>query len=179
VRAKLTQLAATLSRLPDTPERVALAFAVGVFFGFSPFLGLQTLLGIAIAFSFRLSRVAVLLGTWVNLPFLVPVYYAVATEMGARLLGREPPSKLADDMGLAVRQASLSIGSIERVLDVLRPMLLPFVLGSTLGGLLLGGIAYWLVVMVLRARRVAPSLDQPEPAPLAGSTEPVSPRRIG
>jgi uncharacterized protein (DUF2062 family) len=179
VRAKLTQLAATLARLPDTPERVALAFAVGVFFGFSPFLGLQTLLGIAIALCFRLSRVAVLLGTWVNLPFLVPVYYAVATELGARVLGREPPSKLADDVGLAVRQASLSVAGIEHVLDVLRPMLWPFALGSTLGGLLLGGMAYGLIVAVLRARRVAPSLDQPAPAPLAGSTEPASPRRIG
>jgi uncharacterized protein (DUF2062 family) len=153
MREKLTQLAATLSRLPDTPERVALAFAIGVFFGFSPFLGLQTLLGIALAFYLRLSRVAVLLGTWVNLPFFVPVYYAVATELGARMLGQTPPSRLADDVGLAVRQASLSFGAIERVLSVLRPMLWPFTLGSTLGGLLLGGIAYVLVLTALRSRR--------------------------
>jgi uncharacterized protein (DUF2062 family) len=179
VREKLTHLTATLSRLPDTPERVALAFALGVFCGFSPFLGLQTLLGITLALCFRLSRVAVLLGTWVNLPFFVPVYYAVATELGARMLGQQPPSKLADDMGLAVRQASLSVGSLERVLHVLRPTLWPFVLGSTLGGLLLGGIAYGLIVMALRARRATASPDQPAPAPLAGSTEPVSPRRIG
>jgi uncharacterized protein (DUF2062 family) len=153
MREKLTQLTATLSRLPDTPERVALAFAIGVFFGFSPFLGLQTLLGIALAFYLRLSRVAVLLGTWVNLPFVVPVYYAVATEMGARMLGQTPPSRLADDVGVAVRQASLSVGAIERVLNVLRPMLWPFTLGSTLGGLLLGGIAYVLVLTALRSRR--------------------------
>jgi uncharacterized protein (DUF2062 family) len=153
VREKLTLLVAKLSRLPDTPERVALAFALGVFFGFSPFLGLQTVLGISLAFSFRLSRMAVLLGTWVNLPFVVPVYYAVATELGARMLGQTPPSKLADDVGLAVRQASLSFGAIERVLGVIRPMLWPFTLGSTLGALLLGGIAYVLVLTALRSRR--------------------------
>jgi uncharacterized protein len=153
VREKLTQLIASLSRLPDTPERVALAFAIGVFFGFSPFLGLQTVLGISLAFYLRLSRVAVLLGTWVNLPFVVPVYYAVATELGARMLGQTPPSRLADNVGLAVRQASLSVGSIERVLDMLRPMLWPFTLGSLLGGLLLGGLAYGLVLSALRARR--------------------------
>src|SRR5262249_48330775 len=139
MREKLTQLTATLSRLPDTPERIALAFAIGVFFGFSPFLGVQTLLGISLAFYLRLSRVAVLLGTWVNLPFFVPVYYAVATELGARMLGQTPPSRLADNVKLAVRQASLSFGAIERVLDMLRPMLWPFTLGSTLGGLLLAG----------------------------------------
>jgi uncharacterized protein (DUF2062 family) len=153
VRAKLTQLIAALSRLPDTPERLALAFAIGVFFGFSPFLGLQTILGIALAFTFRLSRVAVVLGTWVNLPFVVPVYYAVATELGAWMLGQQPPSTLADDMGHAVRQASLSFGAIEHVMGVLRPMLWPFTLGSTLGGLLLAGIAYVVVLPALRARR--------------------------
>jgi uncharacterized protein (DUF2062 family) len=153
VRAKLTQLIATLSRLPDSPERIALAFAIGVFFGFSPFLGLQTLLGISLAFYLRLSRVAVVLGTWVNLPFVVPVYYAGVTELGARMLGRQPPSTLADDVGHAVRQASLSVGAIGHVVDVLRPMLWPFTLGSTLGGLLLAGIAYVLVLSALRARR--------------------------
>jgi uncharacterized protein len=155
VREKLTQLTATLSRLPDTPERLALAFAIGVFFGFSPFLGFQTLLGISLAFYFRLSRVAVLLGTWVNLPFLVPVYYAVTTELGARMLGQRPPSKMADDVDLAVRQASLSISALERVAGLLRPMLWPFTLGSLLGGFVLGGLAYLVILSALRARRAA------------------------
>jgi len=39
----------TLLHIEDTPERTAAAFALGVFFGFSPFLGLHTLLGIAFA----------------------------------------------------------------------------------------------------------------------------------
>jgi uncharacterized protein len=158
MREKLTQLTATLSRLPDTPERVALAFAIGVFFGFSPFLGLQTLLGISLAFYFRLSRVAVLAGTWVNLPFIVPVYYAVATELGARMLGQQPPSTLTGDVGLAVRQASLSFGAIERVLELLRPVLWSFALGSMVGGLLLAVTAYWLIVTALRARRATDRL---------------------
>jgi uncharacterized protein (DUF2062 family) len=165
MREKLTRLIATLSRLPDTPERVALAFALGVFLGFSPFLGLQTVLGLSLAFYFRLSRVAVLLGTWVNLPFVVPVYYAVATELGARMLGGAPPSTLADDVGFAVRQASLSFGSLERVVDLLRPMLWSFALGSTLGGVLLGAIAYWLTLTGLRARRAAAPDGHPEPEP--------------
>jgi uncharacterized protein (DUF2062 family) len=155
VREKLTQLTARLARLPDTPERVALAFAIGVFFGFSPFLGLQTVLGISLAFSFRLSRVAVLLGTWVNLPWFVPLYYAGVTELGARLLGQTPPSQMADHVGQAVRQASLSIDAITQVVVVLRPMFWPFFTGSFLGALFLGAIAYWVTVTVLRARRAA------------------------
>ncbi len=34
----------------DTPRRTAAAYALGVFFGFSPFLGLHTILGVALAF---------------------------------------------------------------------------------------------------------------------------------
>ena len=40
----------TLLHVDDTPERTAAAFALGVFFGFSPFLGFHTILGIAFAF---------------------------------------------------------------------------------------------------------------------------------
>ena len=56
----------------DTPERTAAAYAVGVFFGFSPFLGLHTLLGLVVAFTFNLNRVAVLLGVYSNLPWILP-----------------------------------------------------------------------------------------------------------
>ena len=38
----------TLLHVADTPERTAAAFAMGVFFGFSPFLGLHTLLAIIV-----------------------------------------------------------------------------------------------------------------------------------
>src|SRR5688500_4353458 len=67
----------------DTPERTAAAYAVGVFFGFSPFLGLHTVMGIAVAFLLNLNRVAVLLGVYSNLPWIIAAYYAGATAIGA------------------------------------------------------------------------------------------------
>jgi uncharacterized protein (DUF2062 family) len=48
----------------DTPKRTALAYAVGVFFGFSPFLGLHTVLGLVVAFALNLNRVAGMLGVY-------------------------------------------------------------------------------------------------------------------
>jgi len=73
----------TLLHVNDTPERTARAFALGVFLGFSPFLGLHTIVGIAIAFMFSLNRVAVLLGVYSNLPWIIAPYYAFTTMMGA------------------------------------------------------------------------------------------------
>ena len=58
-----------LLHIDDTPERTAAAFALGVFFGFSPLLGFHTLLGVVAAFVLNLNRVAVLLGVYSNLPW--------------------------------------------------------------------------------------------------------------
>ena len=120
----------TLSRLPDTPERTALAFGLGVFLGFSPFLGLQTLAWHRHCLSTRLSRVAVILGTWVNLPWVVPVYYVLATELGARLLGVEPPSRLGADLRDMVARAGFGSSALGELLTIFRPMLWPFVRGN-------------------------------------------------
>jgi uncharacterized protein (DUF2062 family) len=78
----LKDLLKKLLHIEDTPERTALAFSLGIFLGFSPFLGFHTLTGLTIAFLFKLNRVAMLLGVWSNtLWWLVP-YYAVATWLG-------------------------------------------------------------------------------------------------
>lgn len=161
MRDKLSRLIGWLCRLPDTPERTALAFAVGVSLGFSPFLGFQTLLGIAVAYLLRLSRVAVILGTWVNLPWIVPLYYALVTELGSRLLGVEPPSRLGAELRAAVTHAGFGLAAIGQLVTLFRPLLWPFVVGSTLGGVLLGVIAHRVMLVLLRARRV----NAPGPAP--------------
>ena len=71
-----------LLQLEDTPERTALAFSIGIFLGFSPFLGLHTLTGLVVAFLFKLNRVAILLGVWTNTPWWLVPYYTLATWLG-------------------------------------------------------------------------------------------------
>src|SRR5207237_159857 len=85
----------SLLHIHDSPERTAAAFALGVFFGFSPFLGFHTVLAIAGAFLFNLNRVAVLLGVYSNLPWIIAEYYTLATVGGAALLGMKPPPGFA------------------------------------------------------------------------------------
>ena len=75
-----------LAGIGDSPKRTAFAFAVGVFLGFSPLIGLQTLVGLAAAFLFRLNRLAVVVGTLLNLPWLMPAYYAFAGYVGHQLI---------------------------------------------------------------------------------------------
>lgn len=164
MRSALARLTTFLARLPDTPERTAMAFGIGAFLGFSPFIGLQTLIGLGVAYAMGLSRVAVVAGTWVNLPWIVPVYYVLATEVGSRLLGLEPPSSLSADMAAVFKEAGFGLGAVRRLFELLRPMVGPFALGSTLGGLVIGLASYRVMLILLRAqasdRRDAP----PDPA---------------
>lgn len=77
----------SLSQIPDSPERTALAFSVGIFLGFSPFLGLHTLFGLLTAFLFRLNKFALFAGVWLNAPWIIVPYYGFATWLGVLLLG--------------------------------------------------------------------------------------------
>ena len=66
---------------------MALSFSLGVFFGFSPFVGLHTVIGLAAAVLFRLNKVAVLLGVYLNNPWVLVPYYAFATWVGLLITG--------------------------------------------------------------------------------------------
>jgi uncharacterized protein (DUF2062 family) len=90
----------------DTPQRTAAAFALGVFFGFSPFLGLHTILGLICAFALNLNRVAVLLGIYSNLPWILPAYYTLATTLGAALLRYDVPVGFWKDLRDTLGDAS-------------------------------------------------------------------------
>jgi uncharacterized protein (DUF2062 family) len=76
-----------LLHIEDSAERTAMAYSIGIFLGFSPFLGLHTLLGLAVAFLFNLNRVAILLGVWSNTPWFIVPYYTIATWVGMRVTG--------------------------------------------------------------------------------------------
>src|SRR4029078_5425971 len=78
-----------LLAIDDPPERTAVAFSIGVFIAFSPFLGLHTSLAPLIAFVFRFNKVAIYTGTFVNNPpfTLVPIIVA-SYAVGAVLMGR-------------------------------------------------------------------------------------------
>jgi len=134
--------------LDDTPERIALAFAVGVFLAFSPLLGLHTVLGIAIAFIFGLNRVAVLLGVFVNNPWtLVPIYTAGA-YLG-ELLVDLPPAPGYPDFGwsrLWTARYWVDLAAHWR-------LLVPVALGSTVLAVLVALLSYPLALYVLRQRR--------------------------
>jgi uncharacterized protein (DUF2062 family) len=150
---RIQQALETLLHLEDSPHRIALAFGLGLWIAFSPLLGLHTLMALGIAFAFRLSRAAILIGCWVNNPWTLAPMFLAGTVVGCALLGvsTEGLATIDWDQHGAAFYANL--------LAHLRPYLWPFVVGNTILGVLFGLAGYFAVRTILTRRTAAPPPD--------------------
>lgn len=63
-------------RTNDTPHRIALGVAIGVFAGWSPALGLHTIMAVIMAFLLRANKIAAAAFVWISNPLtFFPIYY--------------------------------------------------------------------------------------------------------
>ena len=142
-----------LLHIADTPERTAAAFALGVFFGFSPFLGLHTLLAIAVAFLLNLNRVAVLLGVYSNLPWVIGPYYAFTTVVAASLMHQRIPPGFRARFAALFEQSLFDAGFWHSLYRFLLPLFWPYTVGSLIGAIVMAAIAYPLALAFVTSRR--------------------------
>ena len=153
---RIKNLIKRLLHVEDTPERTALAFSVGIFLGYSPFLGFHTLGGIAVAFLFGLNRIAVLLGVWSNTPWWIVPYYGIATWLGMRLTGFQFEGESVEEMfRLGMEKGFLRSDFWERLTSQWG-VLFSFVIGSLVLAALLSLVLYPLSlkgIKVYRSRR--------------------------
>jgi uncharacterized protein (DUF2062 family) len=146
----------TLRRLlaiDDPPERTALAFAIGVFIAFSPFLGLHTIMATAVAFLFRFNKIAIYAGTFINNPFLtlVPIII-VSYAVGAFILGR--PLHIPDEGLELLKNPRIFSGDYYRLLFLQSwGIVWPFSVGATALSVVCSLLAYPLTLRMLRAYR--------------------------
>jgi uncharacterized protein (DUF2062 family) len=118
--------------LEESPWRMALALAVGVFISFTPFWGFQTVLALVVATVSRLNRALTVAGTWLNLPWFAPFVYAGAVKIGSAML--------PDLSGVAGWSVWLLVG-------------------STALGLVAGAVTWLVAFGVIRARRARREQD--------------------
>jgi len=138
----LKNLIKKLLHIEDSAERTALAYAIGIFIGFSPFLGFHTLTGLVIAFLFNLNRVAILLGVWTNGPWWLILYYTIATWLGMWVMRfRIDRATVQAIFRSAVEQGFMSSHFWNRISSQWG-LLLSFMVGSLILAFLLGFAAY-------------------------------------
>ena len=144
-----------LLALDDPPERTALAFSLGVFIAFSPFLGLHTILATLIAFLFRFNKVAIYSGTFINNPFLTLVPIIIASyAIGAFVLGR-PLRIPATGVELLRHPHLLTAGYYHKIFRESWDIVWPFSIGGLTLSVVCSLIAYPVTSSLLRAQRRA------------------------
>jgi uncharacterized protein (DUF2062 family) len=152
---RLRLQARRLVRLHDTPHSIAGGTAVGVFFGFTPFFGFKTLLGIGVAWGFRCSRVAAAVGVALHdvvIP-LMPMLLRVEYGIGYWMLSHPHHWPATFQINhLRIHQWLHW--------DVFSRVIWPTFLGSLVIGLPVSAVVFWLTLRVVRraqARQFAAS----------------------
>jgi len=137
-----------LLTLDDTPERIAKAFALGVFLAFSPLIGLHVFLGLILPFFFDLNRFAFLLGVFINNPWtLIPIYVA-GTYLGGLLIGFPTAPPLP-----GFEWDALWSGHFWRQLVGHWHILKPMLVGSFILSIFLSAFSYISALYLIRQRR--------------------------
>ena len=142
-----------LLALDDPPERTALAFSIGVFIAFSPFLGLHTIMATLVAFLFRFNKIAIYSGTFINNPFLtlIPII-AASYAVGALLLGR--PMRIPPEGVALLKDPHLLTADYYRQLFVESwGIVWPFTIGGMVLSVVCSLIAYPVTSYLLRAHQ--------------------------
>lgn len=122
-----------LIHLGESTERTAFAFALGVFIAFTPTFGFHYLTALVIFWLLRLNLPALLMGTTLNNPLTVAPIYSFCLWIGLLLVGGKEPRKPID------WELSWSL------ISQLRPLLIPFLVGTLVVGTIAAACSYWVV----------------------------------
>lgn len=152
-----------VKRLPDTPHKIAIGIACGVFVTFSPLFGLHFFLAALLAWVLRGNILASLLATFVGNPITFPFIAATSYRTGLWLFGRGSEAhvwrKVSDGLGEMVSTLWINFKAIfvggarpwDPVVEALHDVFLPYLIGGIIPGLVFGAIFYWLSKPMIEA----------------------------
>ena len=141
--------------LQESPQRTALAFAVGAAIAFCPLYGFHMVLVGLCTWAIKLNFVALLAGALINNPWTLEPVLGATYWTGAVLLGRSE-SPVFDWSELGFRA----------IYDQVMPYAVPFALGGVVLSLVAGILSYPLALYVItRHRQTAARHAQPLPPP--------------
>jgi len=123
-------IAYRVSRIQGTPHAIALGMACGVAVAMTPLLGLHFPIAFVLAWLFRASPMAAMVGTIAANPWTVPAIWYASYRIGCQMLGMAPGHD---------SQAHLTLAFL---LDHPLRVFLPMLAGGSAMGLVGGVLAY-------------------------------------
>ncbi|MEA3416562.1 MAG: DUF2062 domain-containing protein [Thermodesulfobacteriota bacterium] len=115
-KENIRQVITRFKQLQGDPHNIAMGVGLGIFVCATPTFPFQTFLAIALAFIFRGSKAAAIIGSWLAAP-VIPFFYIGSYKLGTFILGYSIPmdplsiSKLIN-MGWSVAFAMITGGTI-------------------------------------------------------------------
>jgi uncharacterized protein len=152
-----------VSRLPDTPHRIALGFSCGVAASFTPFFGFHFFIAAALAWMLRANVIAGLIGTVAGNPLTFPLIASISLNLGRRIVGNGVTGRdfgrVTDALAEGAQglwESLLSVFGIgeshwDRLLPLFTDVILPWTIGGCLPGLVAGGASYYLLRPLIAA----------------------------
>jgi uncharacterized protein (DUF2062 family) len=138
----------------DTPHRIALAFALGVFVGISPFLGLHYLGAFFMAWLFRLNKLVAIVGVSVNNPWTIVPISTFCVWIGAKMMGIREVLPEVDWAGITLTKIVGKFTDLESLISMTKklwPVLSSFFVGSMLI-CTLSAIASYFIIQIFLTR---------------------------
>ena len=152
--ASFRSLLRQVLHLQESPERTALAFAVGTAIAFCPFYGFHMMLVVFCTWAFGLNFIALMTGALINNPWTIVPILGATYWTGALLIGRaDVPSFDWRDL------------SFRAIYDQVMPYAVPFSLGGLVLSILGAALSYPLAYYFISRYRRPTSAVLTEPLP--------------
>ena len=153
-RRRLRYIYVRFIRMQGSPQAIARGLAAGVFAGWFPLFGLQTIIGVAIAALIRGNKIMAAAGTWVSNPFTyVPIYF-FNFRIGQWLLqnvGMSFDMPAFNDLQRLITSSRLP--KMSELIALGTGFTIPLFLGSFVAGLISAFLAYALGIWAAQTIR--------------------------
>ena len=121
-------------KMRGNPKEIALGFALGLFVGFTPYMGFHIAIAIFLAAIFKWNKIAAALGVWISNPLTAPIVYSLTYYVG---------SKMCVYTGNFNQAEELSISGMLKILHKAPEVLWILTLGGVVIGLPLAVLGYY------------------------------------
>jgi uncharacterized protein (DUF2062 family) len=151
-RRNLHSLIRQVLHLRESPQRTALAFALGVFIAFCPAYGFHTAMVVLSTWLFELNFVALMAGAFINNPWTLVPILGVTYWTGAALMGRtDAPAFEWHDLSMT--------GLYQQII----PYAVPFVVGGVVLSVAGAALTYPAAYYFLSKHRRRTHSEEPLP----------------
>ena len=140
--------------LQESPQRTALAFAIGAAIAFCPLYGFHMILVGLCTWAFGLNFVALLAGALINNPWTIVPIFGATNWTGAVILGQyDSPSFDWSDLGFRA------------IYEQVMPYAVPFAIGGILLSLIGAAVSYPLALYLISKHRQQAAARHAAPLP--------------